>query len=103
MSKPPDKKGWDELKEHVDDRQPSGGYMKRYVNYPFYVAVLDVRDESGKVIGQLIVNELIPLKSTPMCERSYRVGLKEGPIIHKPDAIVRWMTGADEPFPDEEE
>ena len=53
--------GWDEMKEQADDKQTSGAKLRKAISGPFKITCMEVRNEFGTVIGELVIEELIRL------------------------------------------
>lgn len=91
---------WDEMHENAEDRQSSGGKLTRYKDGPFYISCMEVRNEFGTPIGELIIEELIPLQPTEIKDRVLRLGLWEKDL-NKPEPPKVHLKFEQGPFPDE--
>ena len=62
---------WDEMHENVEDRQSSGGKLRKAIRSPFHLICMDIKNDYGAIIGELVIEELIKLNpSDPWVCRS---------------------------------
>lgn len=95
---------WDGMAEQADDRQPSGGKISRRMSGPFFILSMSVRNEYGTVIGEVVIEELIPLVPTAVKDRVIRAGIWEAEIVVKPtNTMTKLLSEGTDPFPDEEQ
>lgn len=89
---------WEGLKEKVEDGQRSGGTVRKGTDYPFSYQAFDVRNEFGTIIGEMVIEELIPLKPTGFASTAIRGGIRWAET-EKHNVVEVKQDGA---FPDED-
>jgi len=103
---------WDDLHEQAEDKQASGGKVKKFIDGPFLVSIFRVRDEAGNLLGELTISELTVTKPTAIADKCYRVKVRDrfSEVVKKVEEedIAKKMLGKmrrerNDGFPDEDQ